>query len=164
MCFLPPVGAACAMLLCVAGITWAAGPPPNWPPDPSRYDKPGTEIAPGLKVGDELNASNAAAAKDLLPPEVLAHYEKGEYVNPIDSWPNGINKWDDSFEASTKANAGKYAIDPETGKPPEYVYGHPFPTIAPDDPQAGIKLPFDRRVHHNVSQVFDIQTLSRFGK
>jgi hypothetical protein len=125
----------------------ASAADPRWPPDPRKYAKPGTEVAPGLKIGDTLTSQNADAAKDLLPPEVYSHFKKGEYENPIDSWPEGIIVWEKGFEESTKQNDGKYIVDPKTntvlekstGKPPDYVYGHPFPTIAPDDPQAGIK-------------------------
>ncbi len=119
----------------------------EWPPDPKRFAPAGTEVAPGLKIGDMLNSSNAAAAKDLLPPEILKHFEKDEYQNPIVSWPEGIIYYDASREAATKANEGKYKVDPEsgtilevsTGEAPEYVYGVPFPTIAPDDAHGGVK-------------------------
>src|SRR5262245_61302379 len=139
-------------LLCVL-ITVAAGTARagtvdgyEWPPDPKRYEPAGTEVAPGLKIGDTLASGNADKARDLLPPEVLSDYQKDEYQNPVVSWPTGIIHWDHSFEDATKQNAGKYGLSPEgsiidksTGKPPEYVYGIPFPTIAPDDPQAGLK-------------------------
>jgi hypothetical protein len=119
----------------------------EWPPDPKRYDPPGTEVAPGLKVGDTLDSTNAQTAKDLLPPEVLKHFETNEYVNPIVSWPLGIIHHDQSYEAATKENEGKYSIDPKTGtilekstgEPPTYVYGTPFPNIDPSDPEGGVK-------------------------
>ena len=47
------------------------------------------EVAPGLKVGDVLDQSNAQLAKDLLPPEILKHYENGDYRNRIVSYPTG---------------------------------------------------------------------------
>src|SRR6185369_2101571 len=80
----------------------------EWPPDPKKYAPPGTEVAPGLKIGDTLDSSNAQVARDLLPPEVLKHYEKNEYVNPIVSWPDGIIIHDKSFDEATAANADKY--------------------------------------------------------
>jgi hypothetical protein len=55
----------------------------EWPPDPKRYEPKGTQVAPGLAIGDMLSSANAARAKDLLPPEVLSHFEKDEYQNPI---------------------------------------------------------------------------------
>ncbi len=149
--------ALCVGLVCAAGVSLADttkdGVP--WPPDPKLYAAPGTEIAPGLKVGDTLDASNADAAKELLPPEIWEHYKKGEYHNPIDSWPTGIIHRDKSFEAASKANVGKYEIDADTGtivenashKQPEYVYGMPFPEVAPDDPQGGVKAIWNQ--YHN---------------
>ncbi len=140
--------------LAIAIVLWLGAPAVagtvdgyEWPPDPSRYAPVGTEVAPGLKVGDTLDASNAEQAKDLLPPEVLAHFAKGQYVNPIVSWPEGIIHWDHSFEDATRANAGKYRtneqggiVDASTGAMPEYVYGIPFPTVDAGDPQAGVKV------------------------
>jgi hypothetical protein len=139
------------LIMLVVGVMPLRAAPPldsHWPPDPKLYDRPGTEVAPGLKVGDTLDETNAERAKELLPPEVYSHYQKGEYKNPIGSWPPGIIHWDSSFEEATRQNAaGKYDLDPETGtileaaskKPPDYVYGIPFPKIAPEDPQGGLK-------------------------
>jgi hypothetical protein len=99
------------------------------------------ELKPGMTLGPDT----AALAKDLLPPDVLRHYEKGEYVNPIVAWPEDVYTWPVDFLAGTKTNAGKYAIrdgaivDKATGKQPPYIFGFPFPTITPDDPQAGAK-------------------------
>ncbi|MFN8545361.1 MAG: DUF1329 domain-containing protein [Candidatus Binatia bacterium] len=119
-----------------------------WPPDEKLYAPAGTEIAPGLKVGDTLDEKNADLARDLLPPEIVEHYRKGEYRNPIDSWPEGIIHRDRSFEEASEGNAGKYDIDPETGTIVEKasgrmnltdIYGMPFPKIDPGDPQGGLK-------------------------
>lgn len=38
----------------------------------------GEDVAPGLRVGDVLDQSNWQLAKDLLPAEILRHYETGE--------------------------------------------------------------------------------------
>jgi hypothetical protein len=140
--------AATALLVAVALGRAVAGTVDGyeWPPDPDRYAPAGTEIAPGLKIGDTLGSANAAAAKHLLPPEVLAHYQQDEYQNPIVSWPDGVIHWDHSFAEATKQNEGKYTLSPEGaivekagGKSPAYVYGLPFPAIGPDDPQGGLK-------------------------
>ncbi len=137
------------LVRCVAGAALADEPGSDlrWPPDPRLYDPPGTEVAPGLAVGDTLDASNADRAAPLLPPEILAHYRAGGYANPIASWPLGLIKYDTSFVEATAGNADRYDIDPVTGTivdratggPPEYVYGVPFPDIDAGDPQAGIK-------------------------
>ena len=36
-----------------------------------------------LGVGTTLDRSNADQARDLLPPEILSHYQKGEYLSLI---------------------------------------------------------------------------------
>lgn len=107
----------------------------------------GEEIAPGLHVGDVLDQSNAAKAKDLLPPEILQHYETGTYRNKIVAYPLGTTLWEKSFLASTERNAGQLDVDGAgtivykgSGTQPDYVYGIPFPTIDPNDPKAGVKI------------------------
>ncbi|MFI5394099.1 MAG: outer membrane lipoprotein-sorting protein [Candidatus Binatia bacterium] len=105
------------------------------------------EVAPGLSVGDMLDQSNWQLAKDLLPPEILKHYEKGGYNNRIGAAPADFQHWDDSFEQATKENAKNLdvndqgsIIDKQTGKMPPYLYGIPFPNIDPNDPGAGVKV------------------------
>lgn len=128
-------------------LAWPAGAGVSWPPDPKLYDPAGTEVAPGLKVGDTLDATNAERAKDLLPPEILAHYQAGKYANSLVSFPKGIMHYAESFEEATRKNAGRYTVHPETGTiidaatgaPPAYIYGIPFPQVGADDPQGGIK-------------------------
>ena len=100
----------------------------------------------GLKPGDTLDQSNADRAKDLLPPEILSHYQKNEYVNPIVAWPDDAYNWPDDFSAGSKQNAGRYTtgklgeiIDTQTGKQAPYIIGFPFPKIDPAEPTAGVK-------------------------
>jgi Protein of unknown function (DUF1329) len=142
-----PIRIVLVLLLSAAAARAATVDGREWPPDPKRYDPPGTAVAPGLKVGETLDEKNAAAAKDLLPPEIQKHYEAGEYHNEIASWPEGLIHHEKSFEEATRQNQGKYDVDKETGtivekaggQPPQYIYGIPFPTIDPQDPQAGVK-------------------------
>jgi len=105
------------------------------------------EVAPGLKVGDVLDQSNWQLAKDLLPPEVLRHYEKGEYRNRIVAVPPGNVHWEQTFVDATEKNAGQLDVDAVgsiiykgTGKQPDSLYGLPFPVIDPTDPKAGVKV------------------------
>ena len=103
----------------------------------------GADVVPGTT----LDATTAAQAKDLLPPEILAHYEKGEYSNPIVAWPEDKTTWPTDFKAATDANIGKYRIAPEgnvveaaTGKQPTHILGLPFPKIDANDPAAGSQI------------------------
>jgi len=107
-------------------------------PLPSR-----AELAPGMT----LDSSTADQAKDLLPPEILAHYQNNGYVNPIVAWPVDKTTWPPDFKAGSDANAGKYKIAPEghvvdkaTGKQPPFIFGLPFPTVDPKDPAAGSQI------------------------
>jgi hypothetical protein len=109
------------------------------------------EVAPGLKVGDVLDQSNWQLAKDLLPPEILRHYEKGEYRNRIVAYPTGTVHWEKAFLQATEENATRLDVDEHgsiidrtTGKQPPYYYGLPFPKIDPQDPKAAVKIAWNQ--------------------
>jgi len=100
-----------------------------------------------IRPGEVLRAENAAAGEGLLPPEVLAFYRKGEWRNAVVEWPEGEMTWEKEFVEGTKRNAGRLAltevggiVEKEGGKQPARIIGFPFPDIAADDPQAGIKI------------------------
>ncbi|MFI5364759.1 MAG: DUF1329 domain-containing protein [Candidatus Binatia bacterium] len=101
----------------------------------------------GLKPGDVLNQATAQKAEGLLPPEILKHYQTGEYANPIVDWPSDKFAWPVDFRAATEKNAGQLDVDPTgtiiekgSGKQPPYILGFPFPIIDPADPKAGAKV------------------------
>jgi hypothetical protein len=107
----------------------------------------GEEVAPGLHVGDVLDQHTAAAAKDLLPPEILQHYQSGAYRNRIIAYPLGSARWEHAFSETTEQNAGQLDVDDAgtivfkgSGKQPDYIYGIPFPVIDPADPKAAVKI------------------------
>ncbi len=113
-------------------------------PAPAGATTPAAPAA--LKPGDVLGPDNWQAAKDLLPPEILDHYRKGEYRNPIVAWPEGNYHWAPQFVEATKRNATELSLNADgaivdkTGKQPPLVYGLPFPNIDEADPQAGEKV------------------------
>ena len=105
------------------------------------------EVAPGLRVGDVLDQSNWQLAKDLLPPDIIRHYEKGEYRNPIVDYPANYGGWEKAWLEATEKNATTLdvddkgtIIDKRTGKQPAYYYGFPFPKVDPADPKAAVKI------------------------
>jgi hypothetical protein len=100
-----------------------------------------------FKTGDMVDQETWQKAADLLPPEILKHYEKGEYANKFVDWPADEDTQAPEFKAGTEANAGKFTISPEgtildeaTGKQPPYIVGLPFPAIDAKDPAAGYKI------------------------
>jgi hypothetical protein len=100
-----------------------------------------------IRAGVILDQGNAEEAKELLPPEIHAHYMKGEYMNRVVEFPDSAFKWDDGFAEASEWNrahlvldADKQPVDRETGKRPDYISGHPFPDIREDDPDAGRKV------------------------
>jgi hypothetical protein len=102
-----------------------------------------SEVGPGMT----LDRQTAEQAKDLLPPEIQAHYARGEYANPVVDFPNSRFEWDDGFAEATEWNRqhltlgpDRQPVDRETGKRPAYITGRPFPDIREDDPDAGDKV------------------------
>jgi Protein of unknown function (DUF1329) len=101
----------------------------------------------GPAVGTKLDASTASQAEKLLPPEILKHYQTGDYVNPIVEWPDSKYTWPADFLAASKQNEGKFKVAPEghvvdktTGTQPSSILGFPFPTIDEKDPTAGSQV------------------------
>jgi hypothetical protein len=98
-----------------------------------------------LAPGRVLDRDTAAAATALLAPEVLAHYQAGEYRNTVAAWPDGP-PWEAAFAAASERNAARLAVDQrgtivdrESGAPARGLYGLPF-RIDPTDPHAGVKV------------------------
>ncbi len=103
-----------------------------------------------LRNGEVLGPSNWERAKGLLPEEILAHYQRGDYVNkildlaalPATALLNPPDLLEDS-----RRNRGRYAltaagsiVDTQTGAQPTYIMGLPFADIDPADPQAAVKI------------------------
>jgi hypothetical protein len=100
-----------------------------------------------LKPGDVLGPDNYQAAEGLLPPEILKHYQTGDYKNVIVDYPVGNSKWEPAWKDATEKNAGQLDVDDVgtvifkgSGKQPDYLYGFPFPNIDPNDPKAAVKV------------------------
>src|SRR5512139_1735138 len=100
-----------------------------------------------LHAGTVLDQSNWELAKDLLPPEILKHYQNGDYKNPIVEYPTGNAHWEQAFLEATERNATTLDVDEHgtiidraTGKQPPYYYGLPFPHIDPADRNAAVKI------------------------
>src|SRR4029079_11656085 len=72
-----------------------------------------TVHAADLKTGDMIDQQTWQQATDLLPPEVLKHYEKGEYANKFVDWPADKNGMAPEFKAGSEANADKFTLSPE---------------------------------------------------
>ncbi|MFN8545386.1 MAG: DUF1329 domain-containing protein [Candidatus Binatia bacterium] len=97
-----------------------------------------------------LDANNWQEGKDLLPDPVVKRLQKGEYwfkVLPVDPKKFHDN-YSQKFWDATKQNDGKYDVeekqcglrDKATGKIPDFLIGMPFPSIDPQDPNAGCKI------------------------
>ena len=124
--------------LCLIGVVAGAD-------DAAMEAKRKAEV--GIPAGTVLGKDNAALAEGLMPAEILEYYKKGEFTNKVVDWPVGQYKWDAEFLAANKQNVENLSVDADggivdkkTNKYPEYIYGYPFPTIDPKDPNAGVKI------------------------
>ncbi|MBI3783916.1 MAG: outer membrane lipoprotein-sorting protein [Deltaproteobacteria bacterium] len=103
--------------------------------------------ADDLKPGDVLDKSNWQKAEKLLPPEILKHYQNGDYANPIVDWDQTKFVWPKDFVEASSKNEGRYGIgengeviDKATGKQPAFLFGFPFPKIDPQDAHAAQQI------------------------
>jgi hypothetical protein len=103
---------------------------------PVRAEPPGP--------GGVLDASNATTAAELLPPEVVARYQAGEYRNAVAAW-SSAPPFAPSFVAASADNARKLAVSERGtilegpgGPRATGLYGLPFRVDAAD-PLAGVK-------------------------
>ena len=90
----------------------------------------------------------AQKAQGLLPPEILEHYKKGEYVEPDRRLAGRQVQLAAGLQGRDRVERGQVqdrlaGRDPRAPRPatrPPYILGYPFPRIDPKDPQAGVKI------------------------
>ncbi|HWP65360.1 MAG TPA: DUF1329 domain-containing protein [Candidatus Limnocylindria bacterium] len=94
--------------------------------------------------GGVLDAATAATAAELLPPELIARYQAGEYRNTIAAWTTAP-AFAPAFVEATARHQGALAVSERgtilqgrDGPRAIGLYGLPF-AIDPGDPQAGVK-------------------------
>jgi hypothetical protein len=100
-------------------------------------------------AGETYDKSNWEEIKEFGPPPLIDWVKKGEFVIQTTEIDFEWKITDPGFLEASRKNAGKFAMDEkgytvekESGKRPDFLFGLPFPDIAPsaDDPQAGAKL------------------------
>src|SRR5690606_5204586 len=105
---------------------------------------------PPLRDGTMLDATTWEHAQNLLPEEILAHYQYGEYANKIADISLGTYVdigFPPPFREASERNLGRFdvtergtIVERDTGRQPSYIVGLPFPEIDPVDPAAGVKI------------------------
>lgn len=101
----------------------------------------------GVAPGEFLGTHNWQQAEGLLPAEFLDAYRRGDFRHRVADWSVERLGDDPVFREAIEANRDRYALTDsgsivaaQTGKPPPYVYGWPFPQIDRADPQAAMKI------------------------
>src|SRR5581483_2890976 len=103
-----------------------------------------------LADGGTLSSANWQEAEGMLPPEILGHFQRGDYsvVVADDKLPKYVQtSWPREFKEATEANIGKYKVGPagnilnaSDGQPAGFILGAPFPKIDASDPDAARKI------------------------
>jgi hypothetical protein len=101
-----------------------------------------------VSPGDVIDKSNWQKLEGLVPDPLLNWVKKGDWIIGIEELNYDPHAYQPDFALDgIKTNAGKYAlgadegiVDSETGKPPEYIIGIPFPGVDPNDQGAAVKM------------------------
>jgi hypothetical protein len=116
-----------------------------------------TPVEAGLTLGKKYDQSNYQEIQDLLFPALLNWTKSGQLELQTGKLEFTWRK-SDAFWAASAKNEGKYDLDATgllietgSGKPPAFVYGFPFPTIDPRDPQAAAKI-----MENHAAQLYSI--------
>ena len=105
---------------------------------PYREGSPQVEgIQPGLKI----DATNAAVASAVLPPEILTYLAAGDFSISVQETTDLQLR--QAFIDATLAHHGGVVVG--EGELQNYVAGRPFPVLQADDPQAGLKAVWNLR-------------------
>jgi len=103
----------------------------------------GTDLHPG----ETLSAGNAASAEGLLPPEIVAYYQRGDWANRVVEWPDGKMQREKEFVDGTLRNSGRFVVNDDgsivgrtDGKRPAHLIGLPFSPIDVANPRAGVEI------------------------
>ncbi len=103
----------------------------------------GTPHVEGITGGMHLGQANWQVAAPVLPPELLALLQAGEFTISVQETTDlPVN---DSYIAATLRWNGHVQIGTD-GHPTNYEAGLPFPLLDPHDPQAGLKAAWNNRL------------------
>jgi hypothetical protein len=98
--------------------------------------------ADGPKPGTQISKDSWEAAKDYLPPEILARVKAGEVAFTIQETTD--LPVSEAYIDATKQHAEQVTISGD-GELEGYVAGLPFPVLDPADQQAGVKAAWNLR-------------------
>jgi len=110
----------------------------------------GTRLPATAAAAARVDRTNADEYRALLPEPVYERVKAGQYVLPLVAVdPERFRaNYSERFWTASRANAGKFGIDPATGgltdvatgQIPQRFFGLPFPDVAAADPLAGVKI------------------------
>jgi hypothetical protein len=89
----------------------------------------------------KIDKSNFQVAQEVLPPEILKYLQAGDFTITVrETTDTPLRK---AYLAATLEYYGKAELG--EGELRNYVAGQPFPLVAPQDPQAGLKVVWNHR-------------------
>lgn len=114
----------------------------SWVTEILAYELPG---------GTVIDRTNWAQVEGALPESVLNWLKTGDWVIEAKDLRFDPAEYFEGFAVKAfEKNKGRYdldegngIIDVETGKPPKFIVGVPFPAIDPTDPKAAVKIMYN---------------------
>ena len=95
----------------------------------------------GIRPGLKLDATNAAAASAVLPPEILTYLAAGDFSVSVQETTD-LPLRQSFIDATLQHHSGVVVGE---GELQNYVAGRPFPVLDAADPQAGLKAVWNLR-------------------
>ena len=120
---------------------------------------PGVSASAEVVAGDVIDKTNWEKIEGMVPEPVLNYVKKGDLTIRVDDLAYDPAEYRHSTcTQNIESNRGKYDVDEEdvivevqSGTPPDFIEGIPFPEIDPNDPKAGTKILYNQR-YQNYAQ------------
>ena len=135
----------------------------------------GSSASADVVAGDVIDETNWEKIEGMVPEPVLNYVKKGDLTIRVDDLAFDPGEYMTSYDKqSLESNKGKYDLNEEdviievqSGKPPDFIEGIPFPEIDSNDPKAATKIVFNHFYHGytqgNIDWPLTIRWVGRGG-
>jgi hypothetical protein len=115
----------------------------------------GHSASADVVAGDVIDDTNWEKIEGMVPEPVLNYVKKGDLTIRVDDLAFDPREYMSPYDKQhLESNKGKYDLNEEdviievqSGKPPDFIEGIPFPEIDLNDPKAATKIAFDNNYH-----------------
>ncbi len=115
----------------------------------------GSSALADVEAGDVIDETNWEKIEGMVPEPVLNYVKKGDLIIRVDDLAFDPREHMSPYDKQhLESNKGKYDLNEEgviievqSGKPPDFIEGIPFPEIDLNDPKAASKIVFNNFYH-----------------